>query len=230
MFSEAVNSIQAGVVFADPDNPPHVIVVSSSLEGEGKTTLATNLATAFSRVGKTLLIDADLRKPKLHKVSNTQHPAGLAELIIGTAPPEKCIVRDRFNQNLSLLSHGMIPPDPLELLNSVRFKQVLGELKKIYKHIVIDTSPILPVSDPIVLAHRANGLILVIQANKTTHWTARMAAKKLAKANVNVLGLVLSKMDSRRAYYYSNYRNYYESYYSVDSPRSKRWNTKAHSA
>lgn len=103
---------------------------------------------------------------------------------------------------------------------------MLEKLKKIYKHIVIDTSPILPVSDPIVLSHRANGLLLVIQANKTTHWTARMAAKKLAKANVNVLGLVLSKMDSRRAYYYSNYRNYYESYYSTDDPRSKGRRTK----
>jgi capsular exopolysaccharide synthesis family protein len=224
VFAEAVNSIQAGVVFSDPDNPPHVIVVSSSLEAEGKTTLATNLATAFSRVGKTLLIDADLRKPKLHKVSNTQHHAGLADLIIGTAPQDKCIVQDRFTQNLSLLSHGMIPPDPLELLNSVRFEQLLDELKKIYKHIVIDTSPILPVSDAIVLSHRANGLILVIQANKTTHWTARMAVKKLTKANVNVLGLVLSKMDSRRAYYYSNYRNYYESYYSVDSLEASKDN------
>lgn len=212
VFTESVNHIRTGVIYSDPDNPPQVVVVSSAVENEGKTTLATNLAIAFSQFGDTLLIDADLRNPGVKKLTNQHHMSGLVDLIIGKATKAECISKDKGNPRFYVLNHGLIPPNPLELLSSERFKHVLDDLKKTFKHIIIDTPPILPVSDAIVLAHIAGGLIVTVEANKTKFWTTRQAIKRLIKANVQPLGIVLSKLDIRKSYYPS-YGSYYSSYY-----------------
>lgn len=212
VFTESLNHIRTGVIYSDPDNPPQVVVVSSAVENEGKTTLATNLAISFSQFGDTLLIDADLRNPGVKKLTNLHHMPGLVELIMGESTKEDCIGNLEGDPRCSVLNHGLIPPNPLELLSSARFKHVLSELKKTYKHIVIDTPPILPVSDAIVLAHVAGGLIVAVEANKTKFWTTRQAIKRLVKANVQPLGIVLTKVDIRKSYYPS-YGSYYSSYY-----------------
>ena len=212
VFSEWINHIHTSIKYSDPDNTPRVIVVSSAMESEGKTTLVTNLALAFSRFGKTLLIDGDLRKPRLSRLSNSETRVGLTELIIGSASADECVSESRIGEGLFLMGSGRVPPDPVELLSSVRFSDLLTDLKKSFDHIVIDSPPILPVTDAIAMSHQADAMILVIQANRTTQWTARMVIKKLSEARVNLIGLVLSKMDTRKAHYYSNYRNYYSEY------------------
>ncbi len=211
-FAEAVNHIRTGVLFSDVDQPPQVILVTSSIQSEGKTTLSSNLALGFSQLGRTLLIDADLRKPRVAKVTGLDKERGLVEVVAGTIPLKDCIVKDKESPNLYILKSGTIPPNPLELISSSRFASLLAELRKNFDHIVIDTAPLLPVSDGIVLGHITDGVIMVLHAGRTTHAMAREAAKRLRAANVRPLGVVLSQLAQKKfGYHYGDY--HYAGYY-----------------
>ena len=212
-FAESVNHIRTGILFAQVDNPPKTLMVTSSVQGEGKTTLSSNLALAFSQLGRTLLLDADLRKPRVAQISGLDKQSGLVDLVAGQKTMRECIVRDRQAENLYILRTGTMPPNPLELLSSDKFAKVLKELKESFSHIVIDTAPILPVSDAIVLGHVVDALVMVIQADRTSRALTQDAVKRLKNAKVMPLGVVLTQVSQRKIsqYYYDRY--YYDSYY-----------------
>lgn len=213
-FAESVNHIRTGILFTQVDNPPKTVMVTSSVQSEGKTTLASNLALSFSQLGRTLLLDADLRKPRVAQIAGLDKQAGLVDLVAGQKTMRECIVRDRQAENLYILRTGTMPPNPLELLSSDRFAGVLEELKQNFNHIVIDTAPVLPVSDAIVLGHVVDALVMVIQADRTSKALALDAIKRLRHAKVAPVGVVLSQVSQRKIsqYYYDRY--YYDSYYS----------------
>lgn len=214
-FSEAINHVRTGIAYSDVDSPPKTVLITSSVQGEGKTTLASNLALSFASLDRTLLIDADLRKPRVEQLTNAEASGGLVEYVAGLRTLQECIVQDPDCSTLDILKGGTIPPNPLELLSSKTLAKTVAELRNKYSHIVIDTAPILPVSDAIVLGHIVDSVLLVVQAERTTTKMARDALKRLENAGVRTMGVVLAQVHVRRsAYYYDGkYQYYYGGYY-----------------
>jgi len=209
-FVEALNAIRTGVMFANIDNPPKLIMVTSSVANEGKTTLCGNLALTFSHTGKTLLIDGDLRKQQ-HAKMVLQHRKnlGFAEFAAGTAGYNDCVIKDKEVDNLYHMSSGMATPKPLELLSSKRFAEMLATLREHFEHIIIDSAPLLPVSDSLILGHLVDEVILVIKADETSHAIAKESMKRLATAHVVPLGVVLQQADLQKM---ASYGSYYQAY------------------
>jgi len=221
-FSESINHVRTGITYSDVDNPPQTILITSSVQGEGKTTLASNLALSFAYLGRTLLIDADLRKPRVEHIAPTDSEGGLVEYVAGIRSLQECVVQDPECPSLYILKGGTVPPNPLELLSSQTLARTIEELKGNFSHIIIDTAPILPVSDAIVLGHLADSLLLVVQAERTTTKMARDGLKRLENAGIRTMGVVLTQVHVRRsAYYYDGkYQYYYGGYYRSPDDKS----------
>lgn len=215
-FSEAINHVRTGITYSDVDNPPQTILITSSVQGEGKTTLASNLALSFAQLGRTLLIDADLRKPRIEYImGDNAHAGGLVEYVAGIRTLQECIMQDSECSSLYVLKGGTIPPNPLELLSSRTLERTITQLKSDFSHIIIDTAPILPVSDAIVLGHMADSLLLVVQTERTTTKMARDGLKRLENAGIRTMGVVLTQVNMRSSSYYydGKYQYYYGGYY-----------------
>jgi capsular exopolysaccharide synthesis family protein len=216
-FSEAVRTIRTGIMLSGIDTPQKVLIVTSSVTGEGKTTLAINQAFALGQMDKTLLIEADMRRPSMAKLFGLNSKApGLSELVAGTRKFEECIrhLGEGEDGGIDVIVSGMVPPNPLELLASKRFKEILGQLAQDYKYIVIDSAPTMPVSDASVLAKHASELVYVVKANATPHQIVREGLKRLRQVNVSVNNVVLNQLPIKKSsrYHYSKYA-YYKNYY-----------------
>ena len=224
VFSEAINHIRTGVMYSDIDNPPQVLVVTSSVQSEGKTTLASNLALSYAQLGPTLLIDADLRRPRIKHIVDTDATAGLVEYVAGVANFEQCVMPDKGEENLFILNSGTTPPNPLELLASDKFSARLDGLKQKFSYIVIDTAPVLPASDAVVLGRLCDSVLMAIQSDKTTHHMARDAIKRLNASNVNVSGLILTQANIKKGnpYQYGGYYGYGAYAYIDDSAKKNK--------
>jgi capsular exopolysaccharide synthesis family protein len=197
-------------MYSNVDNPPQVLVITSSVQSEGKTTLASNLALSYAQLGPTLLIDADLRRPRIKHIIESQGNKGLVDVVAGLASYDEAIHKDKAQPNLSILNAGTTPPNPLELLASERFALILGELRSRFTYIIIDTAPVLPASDAVVLGRLCDALVMVIQSDRTTHHMARDAVKRLNASKVGVDGLVLTQTNIKKGnpYQYGGYYGY----------------------
>lgn len=210
-FSEAIRTIRTGVVLSAMDNEHKVIVITSSIPGEGKSTVSANLAFALGQVEKVLLIDADLRRPTLAK--NFDFPVGtpgLANLIANTAKLEDCL---REVNGITMLCAGTVPPNPLELLSSQRFAKAIEYLKSKYDRIIIDSPPTQAVSDAMVLSTFADALIYVIKSDSTAIPLVEKGIGQLLQNNAPVTGIVLNQVDVKKAQKYGySYGGYYDYY------------------
>lgn len=210
-FCEAIRTIRTGVVLSAMDNAHKVIVITSSIPGEGKSTVSANLAFALGQVEKVLLIDADLRRPTQAK--NFDFPVGtpgLANLIANTAKLEDCL---REVNGISMLCAGTVPPNPLELLSSQRFAKAIEYLKSKYDRIIIDSPPTQAVSDAMVLSTFANALIYVIKSDSTAIPLVEKGVGQLLQNNAPVTGIVLNQVDVKKAQKYGySYGGYYDYY------------------
>jgi len=225
MASEAFRTVRTAILLSSADNPPRVILVTSGQKSEGKTTLITNLAVTIAQSGSSvLLIDADLRRPAVHKhfgIDGTS--AGLVDFLAGQAELEKIINRTAI-ENLSVITSGPIPPNPSELLGSKKMAGVLDLLSKQFDYIFVDAPPVLPVTDAVVLSRFVDGVVLVVRGQETQTHVAREAVSKLRQVGAKVLGTVLNDVDLRSGDYYYYRRGYY-SYYREDNdgaPRKKK--------
>jgi succinoglycan biosynthesis transport protein ExoP len=212
-FSEALRTIRTAVILSGLDDPHKIILVTSSVPGEGKSSTATNLAFALGAMEKTLLVEADLRRPTMHR--NFDVPAGaagLADIAAGTTTVEDCIVSIG---DIDLLPCGTIPPNPLELLSSQRFADVINALAERYQRIVIDTPPMQAVSDALVLAQQASTVLYVVKADATPTPIVRKSLQQFERHDVHVTGIVLNQVDVEKSkkYGYGYYRYGYGGYY-----------------
>ena len=210
-FSESIRTIRTGVVLSGIDHPHKVMVITSSIPSEGKSTVSVNLAYALGQMEKVLLIDADLRRPTLGK--SFDFPVGtpgLANLIAGTAKLDECI---KHVDGIDMIGAGTVPPNPLELLSSPRFAKALEVLKSKYERIIIDSPPTQAVSDAIVLSTFANSLIYVIKSDSTHIPLVEKGVGQLLQNNAPVSGIVLNQVDIKKAkkygYSYGGYNDYY---------------------
>ncbi len=210
LFSESIRTIRTSVLMSALDNPKKVIVVTSTVPSEGKTTVCFNLACALAQVKKSvLLIDADLRRPKIARlVGRDKGAPGLSNMVSGVAPISECIIKHEQG-GFHVLTAGFVPPNPLELLSSAKFADVLEKLKEAFDVILIDSPPLGLVSDALVLTQVANEVIYVVKADSTPYQLARAGIKRLTMANAPILGVVLNQLDLERAEkYYGEYSGY----------------------
>lgn len=213
-FAEVINDIRTAILFSHIDTPSKVILVTSAVPGEGKTTLVSNLALAFSRRGRTLLIDADLRKGRLEQITEMEDHPGLTDMLSGVCTPKEAVVADPDSPNLYILTTGTVPPNPLEILSSKRFSDDLSRLRESFDYIIIDGTPLLPVSDSVVLARLVDAVVLAVKGDDTSCDVAADALKRLRSVRVEPIGVVLQQVDVRklRSYgrrYVSAYSGYY---------------------
>lgn len=212
-MAESLRTIRSGVLLSALDSPKKIVVITSSIPEEGKTTVAGNLAMALGQVKKTLLVDADMRRPKLGRILGGKSMPGLSELCAGEARPEQCIFPLKEGE-IHVLASGKVPPNPQELLASQRFEQVMAELQALFDIIVIDSPPVQLVSDALVLSRIATEVIYVVKADDTPYPLARQGVRKLLRASAPVIGIVLNQLDVVKAdRYYGEYSGYGKRYY-----------------
>jgi len=219
-FSEAFRAIRTNVLFSSAAEGAKVLVVTSAGPGEGKTLVASNLAVALAQATqRVLLIDADMRRPRVHSVFGHAQEPGLSNLLVGNAKASDA-VRNTSVPGLWAMPSGMIPPNPTELLGSKRFKEFIATLGQHFDWIVIDTPPIMAVTDSSIAAHIATGVVFVIGSEMTSRQTAQRAIEQLDNAQAKFLGAVLNRVDlQHQGYYYSQYfRREYAGYYTEDRP------------
>ena len=212
VFAEAVRTVRTSVLMSSLDEKHKVVVITSSVPEEGKTTLSFNLACALGQVKKVLLVDADMRRPKIGRlIGRDSKQPGLSDLVVGSAQVSQCVL---FNDkaNIHILTSGTVPPNPLELLSSRRFEEVLNKLKEAFDIVIIDSAPLQLVSDSLILAQHASSLIYVVKADSTPYQVAQNGIKRLRRMNAPLLGVVLNQLDLEKAekYYgeYSGYQSY----------------------
>ncbi len=212
-ISEAYRSLRTNIIFSSPGEQRRVFLVTSSGPKEGKSTSVSNLAITFAQMGtKTLLIDADLRKPILHKLFGLKKDVGMTNVLVGRNDMDSAIDNIKELPDLDILSCGVIPPNPAELLGSEKMLELLQSLKQKYNVILIDTPPIIAVTDASVLAPLVDGVLLVVRSGETQKDAAMHAYEQLHRVNANVLGVILnglSASNSYGSYYYYQYHYYY---------------------
>lgn len=209
-FIEPLNNILVSVTYANIDKPAKVIMITSSTANEGKTTLSSNLSLTYSRVGKTLLIDGDFRKQQhTKKVLERRKAKGMAELAAGKINFSEAVFQDSEINNLYYMGRGRGLAKPIELLSSKRFSTLIESLRNKFDYIIVDSAPLLPVSDSLVLGNLVDEVILVIKADSTTHSMAKESLKRLNSAQITPLGVVLQQVDIEKLKQYdANYYHY----------------------
>ena len=204
---EAYKTLRTNVTFSlAGEGKSRVVVVTSSLQSEGKSTTAVNLALSFAEAGKkVLLVDCDMRRPKLGRLLNLSAPAGLSNLLLDPSLLEKPIIKEY--STIDVLLSGDIPPNPSELLGSERMKKLLDQMREKYDCIILDTPPINMVTDAVVLAPQTDGVLFVVRANQSERGAVIHAVDQLEYTQAKLLGFVLNGIDLEKASYgYGKYR------------------------
>ena len=221
-ISETYRALRTNIQFASVDRPIRTLLVTSSNPAEGKTTVATNLSVVLAQGGNNVvLMDVDLRKPQLHLRMGLPNRKGVTSLFVRPSTQMDGSVQSTEVKNLSLITSGTLPPNPAELLGSDRMGQILTQLQNRADIVVLDTPPVLAVTDSAVLGKQVDGVLLVIKVGSTKIAAAQQTVNQLRRLNINILGVVLNDVPTRGArYYYSNGYYIYQGYY--EKPEQKK--------
>jgi capsular exopolysaccharide synthesis family protein len=227
VFSEGIRTARTGILLSSIDAPHRMLVITSSVPGEGKTTFATNLALAFAQTRRVVLVDADMRRPSIGKLFGREPTSpGLSSLVAASTPASECIFKVDGSE-LYVVPSGPIPPNPLDLMLSKRFEEALQKLRDTFDMVIIDSPPVQLVSDSMVISRHCTGLIFVVKADDAPYQVARNAVKRLRQAQANIIGVALNQLDFQRAdRYYGEYTGYskygYKRYYGAYGGKKKR--------
>jgi capsular exopolysaccharide synthesis family protein len=213
--AEACRSLRTNLMFLSAQKEIHVLVVTSPGPQDGKTTAAISLAITMAQAGaRVLLIDTDMRKPRIHRSFGISPDKGISTAIMGNAPLADVVLHSEI-PNLDLLPCGPIPPNPAELLHTERFRDVLAQCRASYDKVILDSPPTAPVTDPAIIGSISDGVLLVLRAGHTTRDAATLARRHLTDAGAHILGLVINHTDRKGTTYgygysyYSPYSRYY---------------------
>jgi len=214
-ISDDYRTVRTSILLSSAEEPPKTISITSAMPGEGKTCTAVNMAIAFSQLKeKVLIVDADLRRPRMHRIFKLKNIGGLSGYLTGKVNIEEAVQKSNIN-NIWVLSSGPIPPNPSELLNSDKMQRMLNELKKGFEVIILDSPPVMAVVDPVITASIVDGTILVIQSGDTKDKALIDAAEELRRGKAKILGAVLNRVKLDKTGYYSS--KYYKSPYRYKS-------------
>ena len=210
--AENFKSLRTSLLLSSADNPPKRLLVTSMTPGEGKSSISICTALSLSQAGKSvLLIDADMRRPVVHKIFNIANDYGLSSILAGVQKEEHQHVTHHFAKNLDVIAAGPIPPNPSELLSSKRIAALLDQSSKKYDIIIIDTPPLISVTDPVILSSKVDGIIIVTWAGETTRELFGKGIKQLQEVSAPITGVVLNRFNAKKSGYYYNYGDYYYS-------------------
>ncbi len=210
-ISEAFRALRTSLLLSQADHPPQVILVTSALPREGKTTAAVNLAVTLAQLGdRTLLMDSDLRKPGVRRALNltTGKDVGLSSYLAGVSTLDEVTVPHPTIENLVALTTGPVPPSPADLLSSHRMREAITELRHRFKFIVIDSPPVMAATDAVLLSALTDGVLLVVRSGETPKEAFTRTRDLLAAVKCRLLGVVLNAVDSSAPDYYYSYRYY----------------------
>ena len=210
-MSEAFRALRTALLLSQADHPPQVVLVTSALPREGKTTAAANLAVTLAQLGdRTLLIDADLRKPGIGRLLNlgTGKYAGLSSYLAGVSSLDLVTIQHPAIPNLSAIPTGPLPPNPADLLSSEKLVDAIAELRTKFKFIVIDSPPIMAATDAVILSVKADGVLLVVRSGETPKEAFTRTCDLLLSVKCHLLGVVLNAVDPTAPDYYYSYRYY----------------------
>ncbi len=213
--SEAFRSLRTALLLSQPDQPPQVILVTSALPREGKTTAAANLAVTLAQLGdKTVLVDADLRKPGIGRMLNLASGkyAGLSSYLAGVSSLDLVSVAHPSIPNLAAIPTGPLPPNPADLLSSHRLADAIAELRTKFKFVVIDSPPVMAATDAVILSVQVDGVLLVVRSGETPKAAFTRTCDLLVSVKSRMLGVVLNAVDANAPDYYYSYRYYPYSY------------------
>lgn len=225
--SEAYRGIRTSILFSSAKAEPQVILVSSAGPQEGKTITSANLSITMAQSGsKVVLIDCDLRRPRVHKVFGAARDKGMTNLLVGNIDIKEAVSRTDIS-NLYILPSGPIPPNPSELLGSSKLVEVMNALKRNFDRVIIDSSPITAVTDSVVLSKVTDGVVLVIKANDTAREIVKNGLNQLQSVGAHIIGAVLNGVDMGKDSYY--YYQYYYYYYGEDGEKGKKSSQKKRS-
>ena len=217
VVSEAFRALRTSLLLSQAEHPPQVILVTSALPREGKTTSAANLAITLAQLGdRTMLVDSDLRKPGIRRALNLPNghgrDVGLSSYLAGVVPLHDIIVPHPTVANLDAIPTGPIPPNPADLLSSHRMAEAVDDLRQHYKFVVIDSPPIMAATDAVILSALTDGVLLVVWSSETPKEAFSRTRELLAAVKGRLLGVVLNAVDSGAPDYYYSYRYYPYSY------------------
>jgi capsular exopolysaccharide synthesis family protein len=215
-ISEAYRQLRTSLLMARADQSLRTMLFTSPLPGDGKSTSCFNTAVACAlQGGRVLVIDADMRRPNMHNLAECQNKAGLSQYLANNLQAEEVIQQHGEIKNLSILSAGLAPPMPAELLGSKRFVDALRQFRKEFDFVLIDAPPLLPITDSVVISHHVDGVILVIRSGVTTRSVLRRSLTTLAMADAPLVGLVMNAADTNSVDFGSTYGYYGDGDYYV---------------
>ncbi|MEJ2637618.1 MAG: polysaccharide biosynthesis tyrosine autokinase [Calditrichia bacterium] len=223
-ISEAYRILRTNIQFKNQKNKNIVVLITSSAPKEGKSTTVANLAITMAQLGsRTVLVDADLRRPVVHSIFNLKKEVGLTNYLVGKTEIGD-IVKPTFIENLSVITSGPLPPNPSELLGSDAMHQFIDELRGSYDAIIIDSPPVIAITDSAILSTLADGIVLVIKAHQTHREAIKRAKTLLDNAKANIFGCLLNGVNIERTYgsYYHYYYYHYYQYYGHNLKRQKK--------
>ena len=199
--AEAYRSLRSNIEYSSFDDEYRAIVVTSSVPGEGKSTTSGNLALSLAQSGnKVLLVDCDMRKPSIHKKFKISNMSGTAELLLRKESFED--VANFYNENLTIITAGKIPPNPSEMLASRAMTAFIKKMKEEFKYIILDTPPLQAVTDAQVLSTKADGILLVVKAGSTKKDAVLNSVDLIEKVHGKVIGIVLNGVENKKNNYY----------------------------
>ena len=199
--AEAYRSLRSNIEYSSFDDEYRAIVVTSSVPGEGKSTTSGNLALSLAQSGnKVLLVDCDMRKPSIHKKFKISNMSGTAELLLRKESFED--VANCYNENLTIITAGKIPPNPSEMLSSRAMAAFIKEMKKEFKYIILDTPPLQAVTDAQVLSTKSDGVLLVVRAGSTKREMVLNSVDLIKKVHGKIIGTVLNGVENKKNNYY----------------------------
>lgn len=215
--SEAFRVLRTNLQFTAIDKPLKNILITSSVPQEGKSTVISNLAITIAGAGnKTLLVDADLRRPKQQKIFLLENYKGLTNIIAENLPLDNVINKTKI-ANLDVITSGPLPPNPAEMLGSTRMKNFIQEIDSMYDIVLFDSPPVNSVADASILSTAVDGVVLVIAANSTEREAVLVAKQQLEKVKARILGVVLNRVEQKSGGYY-----YYYYYYGEDNKKIRK--------
>jgi len=208
---ETYKSVRTKIMFSLPkSDKAKVITISSACPGEGKTTSAINLAITFAQTGvKTLIVDCDMRKSRVHRYLGFDRDVGLSNVLCGFVTFDESVKRN-VRPNLDCLTSGELPPNPSELLVSDEFKKLIANVSEVYDYVILDTPPMIVVTDAMVVAKESTGLVLVLRKGVSTYNMLDTVVNSISNTNINVIGAVfLDSGEKKTPYRYASYKNKY---------------------
>jgi len=213
MLTEAYRKLRTSIFLSRPAQPPKTILFTSGTNGEGKTMTVANTAIMLAQMElQILVIDADLRRPSCHKALRVRGGRGLTDFLAGQEELNN-VIKPTTISNLFVLNCGSTPPNPTELVGSKRMSETLAALKDRYDFILIDSPPVIPVSDAVILSTMVDGVVLVVRGDETKKHIVKAAVSQLGNGHGKILGVVLNRVDIRRAEYRDYYKYYNPDYY-----------------